>query len=45
MGNAGQANYSSGKSGVIGLTKDAGQGVGQFKINVNAVAFGSSRPA
>ena len=28
MGNAGQANYSSGKSGVVGPDQDAGQGVG-----------------
>ncbi len=40
MGNAGQANYSSGKSAVIGLTKSLAKEWGQFKINVNAVAFG-----
>jgi 3-oxoacyl-[acyl-carrier protein] reductase len=40
MGNAGQANYSSGKAGVIGLTKTLAKEWGQFKINVNAVAFG-----
>jgi 3-oxoacyl-[acyl-carrier protein] reductase len=40
MGNAGQANYSSGKSGVVGLTKTLAKEWGQFKINVNAVAFG-----
>jgi 3-oxoacyl-[acyl-carrier protein] reductase len=40
MGNAGQANYSAGKSGVIGLTKTLAKEWGQFKINVNAVAFG-----
>src|SRR6202042_2688397 len=40
MGNAGQANYSSGKSAVIGLTKTVAKEWGQFKINVNAVAFG-----
>jgi 3-oxoacyl-[acyl-carrier protein] reductase len=40
MGNAGQANYSSGKSGLIGLTKTLAKEWGQFKINVNAVAFG-----
>ena len=28
MGNAGQANYASGKSAVVGLTKTLGQGVG-----------------
>jgi 3-oxoacyl-[acyl-carrier protein] reductase len=40
MGNAGQANYSSGKNGVVGLTKTLAKEWGQFKINVNAVAFG-----
>src|SRR5437764_9621821 len=40
MGNAGQANYSSGKSAVVGLTRTLAKEWGQFKINVNAVAFG-----
>ncbi len=40
MGNAGQANYSSGKAGVVGLTRTLAKEWGQFKINVNAVAFG-----
>lgn len=40
MGNAGQANYSAGKAGVTGLTKTMAKEWGQFKINVNAVAFG-----
>jgi 3-oxoacyl-[acyl-carrier protein] reductase len=40
MGNAGQANYSSGKAGVIGLTKTIAKEWGQFKVNVNAIAFG-----
>jgi 3-oxoacyl-[acyl-carrier protein] reductase len=40
MGNAGQVNYSAGKSGVVGLTKTLAKEWGQFKINVNAVAFG-----
>jgi 3-oxoacyl-[acyl-carrier protein] reductase len=40
FGNAGQANYSSGKAGVVGLTKTIAKEWGQFKINVNAVAFG-----
>src|SRR5256886_1566259 len=40
MGNAGQANYSSGKAGVVGLTKTIAKEWGQFKVNVNAVAFG-----
>src|SRR5713101_2499900 len=40
FGNAGQANYSSGKAGVVGLTKTVAKEWGQFKLNVNAVAFG-----
>jgi 3-oxoacyl-[acyl-carrier protein] reductase len=40
MGNAGQANYASAKAGVVGLTKTLAKEWGQFKINVNAVAFG-----
>jgi len=39
-GNPGQANYSSAKSGVIGLTKTLAREWGAFKVNVNAVAFG-----
>src|SRR3954452_13944987 len=40
MGNAGQANYASGKAAVVGLTKTVAKEWGQFKVNVNAVAFG-----
>jgi 3-oxoacyl-[acyl-carrier protein] reductase len=40
MGNAGQANYSAAKAGVVGLTKTLAKEWGQFKINVNAIAFG-----
>jgi 3-oxoacyl-[acyl-carrier protein] reductase len=40
FGNAGQANYAAGKSGVVGLTKTVAKEWGQFKVNVNAVAFG-----
>jgi 3-oxoacyl-[acyl-carrier protein] reductase len=40
MGNAGQANYSAAKSAIVGLTKTLAKEWGQFKINVNAVAFG-----
>jgi 3-oxoacyl-[acyl-carrier protein] reductase len=40
MGNAGQANYAAGKSGVVGLTKTLAKEWGQFKVNCNAVAFG-----
>ena len=40
MGNTGQANYAAAKAGVTGLTKTLAKEWGQFKINVNAVAFG-----
>jgi 3-oxoacyl-[acyl-carrier protein] reductase len=40
MGNAGQANYSAGKAGLIGLTKTLAKEWGPLAINVNAVAFG-----
>jgi 3-oxoacyl-[acyl-carrier protein] reductase len=40
FGNPGQANYSAAKAAVVGLTKTLAKEWGQFKINVNAVAFG-----
>ena len=40
FGNAAQANYAAGKSGVVGLTKTLAKEWGMFKVNVNAVAFG-----
>jgi len=40
MGNAGQANYAAGKAGIVGMTKTLAKEWGQFKVNVNAVAFG-----
>src|SRR5580698_8368510 len=39
-GNAGQAGYSSGKAGVIGLTKTMAKEWGRYNVNVNAVDFG-----
>ncbi len=39
-GNAGQAGYSSGKAGVIGLTKTLAKEWGRYNVNVNAVGFG-----
>ena len=39
-GNAGQANYSSGKLGVVGLTKTLAKEWGRYHVTVNAVAFG-----
>ncbi len=40
MGNAGQANYSASKAGVIGLTKTIAKEFAQRGINVNAIAPG-----
>lgn len=42
-GNVGQSGYSSGKAGVIGLTKTVAKEWGRFQITVNAVAFGLIR--
>ena len=39
-GNAGQANYSTAKAGIVGLTKAMAKEWGRYKVNVNAVAFG-----
>ncbi|MBV6754860.1 SDR family NAD(P)-dependent oxidoreductase [Rhodococcus opacus] len=40
VGNERQANYSSAKSGVVGLTKALAREWGRYRVNVNAVAFG-----
>lgn len=39
-GNAGQANYSTAKLGVVGFTKTVAKEWGPFNIRCNAVAFG-----
>ncbi|GCD90154.1 SDR family NAD(P)-dependent oxidoreductase [Nocardioides sp. LS1] len=40
FGNAGQANYSAAKAGIIGLTKTLAKEWGRYNVNVNCVAFG-----
>ena len=39
-GGPGQAGYSSGKAGVVGLTKTLAKEWGRYNVNVNAVGFG-----
>lgn len=39
-GNVGQANYATGKMGIVGLTKTVAKEWGAFGIRCNAVAFG-----
>lgn len=39
-GNVGQANYATGKMGLVGLTKTVAKEWGSFGIRCNAVAFG-----
>jgi 3-oxoacyl-[acyl-carrier protein] reductase len=39
-GSPGQAGYSSGKAGVIGLTRTLAKEWGRYNVNVNAVGFG-----
>ena len=39
-GNAGQANYATAQSGIMGLTKTVAKEWGQYNIRCNAIAFG-----
>jgi 3-oxoacyl-[acyl-carrier protein] reductase len=39
-GNPGQVGYSSGKAGIIGLTRTMAKEWGRYNVNVNAVGFG-----
>lgn len=40
FGNAGQANYSAAKAGIVGLTQTLAKEWGRIGVTVNAVAFG-----
>lgn len=40
-GNPGQAGYTAGKAGVVGLTKTVMKEWGRYNVTVNAVAFGA----
>lgn len=42
-GNAGQANYSAAKAGVLGMTKTMAKEWGRYNVTVNSVAFGLIR--
>ncbi|MBN2569314.1 MAG: SDR family oxidoreductase [Deltaproteobacteria bacterium] len=39
-GNPGQVNYSSAKSGLIGMTKTLAKEWGRYNVNVNCIAYG-----
>src|SRR5205807_5625191 len=39
-GNAGQANYSTAKAGITGLTKTLAKEWGRYNVQVNCVCFG-----
>lgn len=39
-GNPGQVGYSTGKAGIIGMTKTLAKEWGRYNVNVNAVGFG-----
>jgi 3-oxoacyl-[acyl-carrier protein] reductase len=41
MGSAAQANYAAGKAALVGLTKSLAKEWASWRVNVNAVAFGS----
>ena len=44
VGNIGQANYSTAKSGMIGLTKANARELAPYKITVNAIGPGADTP-
>jgi len=39
-GNPGQASYSTGKAGIVGLTKTLAKEWGRYNVQVNCVCFG-----
>jgi 3-oxoacyl-[acyl-carrier protein] reductase len=43
QGSAGQMNYASAKSGIVGLTRSLAKEWGRYNVTVNAVAFGVIR--
>lgn len=40
-GNAGQVGYTTGKAGIIGITKTLAKEMGRYNVTVNALAFGA----
>jgi 3-oxoacyl-[acyl-carrier protein] reductase len=40
FGNAGQTGYSTGKAGIVGMTRTLCKEWGRYRVNVNCVAFG-----
>ena len=40
FGNAGQANYSTAKAGIVGMTQTLAKEWGRMNVTVNCVAYG-----